>query len=811
MADKKQFDDGAPPVGSSDPSDLDPFAELSRIIGYNPRPELEAASEADDQADEPLDSEVTFEEELLATSVEPGEDAYFADADPLDDFGIDLERELLGDLAAEMPVAAASEIPSVEPAPHQGDATTDTDFGAVEDDLELAAEEFDAVIVDEPQPVAVVAVEAPFVTAKSESGREGLGTPVEAKVDGDDIFGDIDQLNAAFASDLHDEVAAEVATVESVAVEAASDEGGEFESEAEAADLDEFDFDDVDFGDIEDAIGREMDQAIAASSAAADPDADFKAVLDNAFDHDMTAGVEEAVSDASEIDPEMDWAELDATVAATAEGAAAASEDTVSLDKAVDRAEEAVAATITTTTTTTTTTPGAAVNSLPASLEDPFEALAKMAERYQIPQYSNEPVRPAAVSPHYRDAAPEVETTEIYDRAYSVADDLDLPEVSYDEPQAAASDLDLEFDNLLNEMSRGEPLPKPATASAFEAPRYETREPLAPRQASASDDFGFESVFAQGGFEPEQQDDLGSFEFDDEADDNDPPPPPYRGGARGNGGRNMMIAAIVGGIAVLGGLGAIAMSWTGGSDGAPVLVAADGKPVKIRPENPGGIAVPNKDSTVYDVVSRSGAEAPSQERLVSNTEDPIALPQMDDQEGDDIAAMTKGEDRVEPGLAEEVDQETVAVAPRKVRTVIVRPDGTLAPAEEPAVEATNSTAAPEPAAPVDEIAAASIEEPEQITTGATTPTQPAKVAAVAGGWSVQIASQPSEAGATKSLQDISRRYSGVIGDRGSNIVKAEVPGKGTFWRVRLAAASRDDAVSLCSSLKSAGGSCFVTR
>jgi hypothetical protein len=43
------------------------------------------------------------------------------------------------------------------------------------------------------------------------------------------------------------------------------------------------------------------------------------------------------------------------------------------------------------------------------------------------------------------------------------------------------------------------------------------------------------------------------------------------------------------------------------------------------------------------------------------------------------------------------------------------------------------------------------------------------------------------------------------------IVKAEIAGKGTFWRVRVPAGSRNEAVKLCESYKSAGGSCFVSK
>ncbi len=49
---------------------------------------------------------------------------------------------------------------------------------------------------------------------------------------------------------------------------------------------------------------------------------------------------------------------------------------------------------------------------------------------------------------------------------------------------------------------------------------------------------------------------------------------------------------------------------------------------------------------------------------------------------------------------------------------------------------------------------------------------------------MQIASQPTEAAAQSSYQDLARRYGKVLGGKQATIVKAEIAGKGTFWRVR---------------------------
>jgi len=78
-------------------------------------------------------------------------------------------------------------------------------------------------------------------------------------------------------------------------------------------------------------------------------------------------------------------------------------------------------------------------------------------------------------------------------------------------------------------------------------------------------------------------------------------------------------------------------------------------------------------------------------------------------------------------------------------------------------------------------------------------------------WKVQVSSQRSRADAEATFNNIKQRFSSIVGDRTAAIQQADVEGKGTFYRVKILAESKDAANQLCASLKSAGGSCFVTR
>lgn len=493
------------------------------------------------------------------------------------------------------------------------------------------------------------------------------------------------------------------------------------------------------------------------------------------------------------------------------------------------------------------------------------------------------------------DDAPDIETVDVPEKAVALADDLDIPELSFEDdapPAPAYDDLDGEFSNLMNEMNAPE-VTKPAASSNYASNPYadgfdrktlrdgDASQPIELAGAAAA---GAAAMYAGrqqaddrlGGFDlggmqqsqsnaPRQQAQADEFDYDpdfDEAMETLPGSPAARPARRG-----MMIAAIVGAVAVVGGIGAFALSFGGGEGaGAPVIVKADESPIKIKPENPGGATVPNQDSKVYDRVAGGSTNgAPAQDKLVTNAEEPVDLAAQEAEanmpenlplNGDDVAAepTAKSEERVaQVPQADQPDAstETAAVAPRKVRTMVVRPDGTLVPREEPAPAVVAATEPTDPAPqrvaePASEAtgtvpaqpALAPVAKPAQsANTPSTAPiapqrpseqpvdvvgeVKPDQVAAIApsapttaaasGAWAMQIASQPSEAAAKSTYADLARRYGSVLNGREVSIVKADIAGKGTFWRVRVPAGTRNDAVSLCESYKAAGGNCFVSK
>jgi hypothetical protein len=275
---------------------------------------------------------------------------------------------------------------------------------------------------------------------------------------------------------------------------------------------------------------------------------------------------------------------------------------------------------------------------------------------------------------------------------------LDLPDLPEVEESNGSAAVDIEreldaalsgYDNYATAPEKDEPDMRAAATAAAAA---DTR--LDFDMGAFEDDLARDLEFVGHDMEPREGD--ADFEADAKND----------GGTVADDGvrkpkRGLVIAAAVGGIAILGAIGAFGLtSRDGGEAGAPVLVKADSEPTKIVPENPGGKEVPNQDRAVYGEVDGNGETAPTQETLVSTSEEPIdlggtgepALP----------SSMTEGvkvEDRLAPDMAEAAapaasESETAVLAPRRVRTVIVKPDGTLVEnTPEPQAEAPVETAA----------------------------------------------------------------------------------------------------------------------
>ncbi|HLP66496.1 MAG TPA: SPOR domain-containing protein [Rhizobium sp.] len=615
----------------------------------------------------------------------------------------------------------------------------------------------------------------------------------------------------------------------------------------------------------------------AAPSAAIDEDV-FDPFADGAFELDLD-DIELDFSDL-EIEPEAEK-----PVEADLRGEPAAA---VALPAPAETATPAV-------------TPAAAAAPLPAFVAAPASTMPAMPEDEELPFDLSEIAE--------QDENPET---------IAVLDVPELPVHEHKEPVAPRHDYELDIDTELASLLSEAVVPAAAAAPAAAQP---AAAPAAAAAPAIADDFeAFEKAL--------EQDLKRSYEGEkgfagavnriplqsaaDEIDYDEPRP-----------SRARLLAASAAGVLVLlagGGL----YAWMTGSEssvlgsGEPVVIAADKEPVKVVPEDKGGKTVPNQDKAVYDRVAGAAVDDPKQPSLISSSEEPVDVVQKTlipetlplEGENEPDAMPTPVGETEDPRLLpsdQSADQQAagstsdpVTIAPRKVRTMIVRPDGTLVAqeVEQPTAEATTPQAAAVPQAPaapalappttepvgqtpaaptvpsdtanqpqtVAELAAPAAAQPatgaatpaaetaaapaepapaettaapavsapvptarpaeqpvnvvstvtergnvKPVETAAASPDAAAAPALAAGGYVVQIASLPSEADAEKSYKNLSAKFASVIGGRGYEIKKAEIAGKGTYYRVRIAGGSKDEAVALCERYRAAGGTCLVAK
>ena len=319
-----------------------------------------------------------------------------------------------------------------------------------------------------------------------------------------------------------------------------------------------------------------------------------------------------------------------------------------------------------------------------------------------------------------------------------------------------------------------------------------------------------------------------------------PPPVPRRG-------RSRAIMAGLASLALFGGTAAIAWNVLGPVDGdeVPVILAST-EAAKDKPADAGGAKIPNRDVALFNEKSgashqtalRRGSEAPLPVTTVRTTKTVRVSPTV----------------RVNPSVQTE-PANSRRLTTRKVRTVVVKPDGTIVTADvkAPDVFATEAPrirtvrARPVTTAGVGEAkralpkpATSSVEQPRVVSSRpvASPPAAPApapvEVARVErapaaplrtttapsavelapathDGYVVQISSRRTPESAQKAFRKLQGQFTGLLADRRAEYQRKDIEGRGTFYRVRVIAESKNDARNLCRSLKKAGGSCFVSR
>jgi hypothetical protein len=250
--------------------------------------------------------------------------------------------------------------------------------------------------------------------------------------------------------------------------------------------------------------------------------------------------------------------------------------------------------------------------------------------------------------------------------------------------------------------------------------------------------------------------------------------------------RMLAIAGGLVGVVAVGAGGWWAFRSLGGGGGVPV-VEADPRPFKVRPDDPGGLRVPNQSELILERPgqrSQSPAQAGRPATVAPGAEAP------------DIGGLRAA---VATPPAPAVPQAApLAAAPQAAAPAgsAARPAGQPAamPAPVPAQSAAPAAAAPAAAAPAAAAPAA------------------AQGPRFGGRTQVQLGALPTEEGARAEWDRLTRRAPELFQGRSPQISRLDREGQAPLFRLRLGGlADQDAATQFCELVRARGGACVPVR
>lgn len=210
-----------------------------------------------------------------------------------------------------------------------------------------------------------------------------------------------------------------------------------------------------------------------------------------------------------------------------------------------------------------------------------------------------------------------------------------------------------------------------------------------------------------------------------------------------------------------------------------ITITATSDPVKVRPEQPGGMNIPDQDKLVYGRI-RSNNVNTKVESLFPEAEQPV-MP--------NTLAIEKN-------------------APTSDFVPMDKAKGYNPLDEAPTPQVAADVAQPDVAPKIEEVPLRKASE---------MPAPRVQKAAIADdgdaqGWAAQLMSSSNKQTVEKAWPGILSKNKSLLSNMSHNIVKADIPGKGTFYRLKVGNfKTRDMAAALCAKLKANKQDCIPAK
>lgn len=263
-----------------------------------------------------------------------------------------------------------------------------------------------------------------------------------------------------------------------------------------------------------------------------------------------------------------------------------------------------------------------------------------------------------------------------------------------------------------------------------------------------------------------------------------------------------------------------------GSEATAPLIRADTSPTKVRPEQPGGLQVPNQDKLVYEAMRPGDSAAPRIERLLPPPEKPIDRPPPPPSAEAPVPPAETGVPAappVAPAPAPQPAPSDAGIPPARIVTPapaprIPLPDDTAQAVEarpDPAPPVAARPAPPPPVAvepaPVQPAAEQPAPPPAVVEKPAPTPV-PTPVRAAPGSFRIQVGALRDPSAADSEWSRLQKRHPEELAGLEHRVQRVDLgPGKGVFFRIQSGGVSEGAAEAICAGLKTKGQPCIVVR
>lgn len=221
------------------------------------------------------------------------------------------------------------------------------------------------------------------------------------------------------------------------------------------------------------------------------------------------------------------------------------------------------------------------------------------------------------------------------------------------------------------------------------------------------------------------------------------------------------------------------------------MVRAEKEEYKVKPDEPGGMPIPNKDSTIFESMDASQGDSQKAENILEDEEQPMKKEEVFESEDKNESAA----DASPPTVTAEEKKDDVKTEPSEV------------PEEKVAEEVTSPSVVEEKKTPEKEESVIATLKKEAGT--ADKPKEAAKPVSK-GRTYIQFAAVRSEADAKAKWSKLQSTYS-VLKPLPLHIQKADLGAKGVFYRVQAGPLSASEATATCAKVKAAKGDCIIAK